>query len=155
MIQSLLTKEPVLFRAPQHMFVYGTLKKGFFNHYILSDISKAFYCGEFLTKTAQYVMYDYGAFPIVSKVEIKGNILKGELYIVTPDIIRRMDKLEGHPWWYKRSRIILEDGTWAFTYLQPPEMTSDLPEVPITYTREEGDYQEWFKSNSYKVKEKT
>jgi len=125
-------KEEVLFRAPQHVFVYGSLKKGFGNHHILSDKASAFYCGHYLTKVASFEMRSYGGFPAITNTLKNGKKISGELYLCTPETIERLDSLEGHPHWYKRKRILMDDGTWAFTYILPEEHTTDLPLVELT-----------------------
>ncbi len=108
-----------IFRAPQHVFVYGSLKVGFGNHeHFFGDNTKAMLCGTYRTKVKNYVMYDLGYFPAVamsSTAHDKGAI-EGELYLVTPHILSRLDRLEGHPNFYKRKRVLLDDGTWAFMY---------------------------------------
>lgn len=141
--------EEVLFRAPQHVFVYGTLKKSFYNSYILQDDTKALYCGDYTTKSSIYTMYSYGGFPAVSRVEQGGFKIKGELYIVTPDVLEEMDRLEFHPQWYKRHRVILDDGTWAFMYLIPEEDLTHLDKVAPTPSPEGVSYyQEWEKGST-------
>lgn len=138
--------------VPQHVFVYGSLKKDFSNHRMLSDPTKALPCGTFFTKYSTYQMYSYGGFPGVVRKETGGYRIRGELYIVTPDILSSMDYLEGHPNWYKRKRVFLEDGTIAFMYLlernSDVETLKTLPLTPMPYGT--GFYQEWDKGNVIK-----
>ena len=134
-------QEPVLFRAPQHMFVYGSLKKDFSNHSLLSRNS-AFFCGEYLTKAASFEMRSYGGFPCVLNVDKGGKKVMGELYLCTPSLIEAMDKMEGHPFWYKRKRVWMDDGTWAHTYIMPKEGVHDLPLVDTIQT-DNGEAYQW------------
>jgi gamma-glutamylcyclotransferase (GGCT)/AIG2-like uncharacterized protein YtfP len=81
------------------VFVYGTLKKGFSNHRLLSG-------AEFLgpAQTVQkFAMYTTGT-PIVLKEEAVSPIF-GELYRVDEKILAALDSLEGHPDWYRREEV--------------------------------------------------
>lgn len=105
----------------QYLFVYGTLKRGFYNHTILLD-----YKGNDSTFIRElslpgYDMYSLGGFPGV--VLGKGQIT-GELYKVNDEILCRTDRLEGvnakfpYKGLYRRekARMISEDqfGTWNY-----------------------------------------
>ena len=90
------------------IFVYGTLKKGYLNHYLLVDaesIGKA--------RTAnKYSMYpsicNNYPFAIESKKE---NFLNGEIYKINKNIEKKLDILEGFPDLYLKKEIdvILEN----------------------------------------------
>lgn len=68
------------------IFVYGTLMKNMRNHYYLEDST---YMGE--TEISGYEMYDLGYYPGI----VKGNgIIKGEVYEVTEDVMKKIDILE-------------------------------------------------------------
>jgi len=88
------------------VFVYGTLKKGFGNHYLLKD-------AKFLGKARTEKKYKMTAngIPFVSKKEAISHII-GEVYEVGDEILRKLDFLEDHPNWYKREKVkvILENG---------------------------------------------
>lgn len=97
----------------KQIFVYGTLKKGFSNHWLLED-------QEFIGKaetTLDYVMLGQGI-PYVYESDkayrgdvgyplelVKGSKIKGELYKVSDEALARIDQLEGHPRWYCRKQI--------------------------------------------------
>jgi gamma-glutamylaminecyclotransferase len=78
------------------IFVYGTLKKGYSNHYFLDG---AHFVDDAVTKD-RYALYVSGI-PYLSKDE-KISKIYGEVYEVDFDILKRVDMLEEHPGWYKR-----------------------------------------------------
>jgi gamma-glutamylaminecyclotransferase len=100
--------------VPTKVFVYGTLKKGFGNHPILSN---AKFLGEAHTMEASFQMYSLGGFPAVT---LEGNQrIIGEVYEVEdPSIISNMDELEHHPHWYQRIMVPTSLGA-AWTYIMP------------------------------------
>ncbi len=77
----------------QKVFVYGTLKKGYHNHYGLADCPM---------KKAEVVGYDLHASAYLPFVKEGSGIVKGELYEVSEQILLRLDQLEGHPDFYQR-----------------------------------------------------
>lgn len=99
------------------LYVYGTLRKGRANHHYLDG---AKYLGEYITDN-NYTLIVSGLPFLVKR---KGAGVKGELYQVTPDMIREIDKLEGVPSFYKRELIHVtsfETGQTAeaYTYVHP------------------------------------
>ena len=81
------------------VFVYGTLKKGLGNHYLLGDSE---FIGEAVLHGAS--LYSYcSSFPSVS-LEVDG-IVKGEVYRIDEDTLYALDGLEGFPIFYNRSRV--------------------------------------------------
>lgn len=84
-----------------YLFVYGTLKRGYSNHRFLEG-------GIFLCEAEtvdKYMMLDVGV-PLVLK-GAKFSVIKGELYLVDEEILRRCDRLEGHPYHYRRERVLV------------------------------------------------
>lgn len=97
-----------------HIFVYGTLKKGNPNHFLLRSSE---FAGS--TKSAdKYVMLDLGRFPGVMKQEnvpgLPASQIKGEVYNITERTLGELDTYEGE--WYFREEIQLEDERTAFMY---------------------------------------
>jgi len=93
----------------QKVFVYGTLKKGYPNSYLLEN-SKLL--GSFKTKPV-FTMYSLGAFPAISLVGETS--ISGEVYSVDEDTFSRLDRLEGYPSFYNRAKIDTEFGeAWVY-----------------------------------------
>ena len=53
----------------------------------------------------------------------------GEVYEVDEATLAALDRLEGHPRFYRRTRIALEDGAAVETYLLPPEQVEGRPVI--------------------------
>ena len=109
------------------LMVYGTLKQGYGNHYIVED-------GRFLGKATTlkpYLLWHSG-FPIAThSTQIASEIgqemlpVMGEVYEVSDSQLRRCDSLEGHPNWYKRI---------------PVQAKLDSGEIVEPYIYEQNDY---------------
>lgn len=82
------------------IFVYGTLKRGRGNDYLLHGQE---FLGEFLTKK-QYDLFETG---IPGLVEGEYQV-KGEVWSVDKNTLMALDSLEGHPDWYTREEVELE-----------------------------------------------
>lgn len=107
-----------MLRTP--VFVYGTLKRGFSNHGLLSE---ARFLGEGLT-IPKFAMYKVG-FPVL--MESNGSVgrITGELYEVSARTLERLDMLEGVGRMYTREkvRVMTTDGvTEAMIYIGHPGM---------------------------------
>lgn len=96
--------------------VYGTLKRG---HYNNRFIGTSEFIGEGITKD-KYQMTSNGHFPYLSK---NGDYnIKVEVFEVNEDDLKNIDRLEGHPTFYKREVvdiIIGEDILKCWIYLTP------------------------------------
>jgi gamma-glutamylaminecyclotransferase len=95
------------------VFVYGSLRRGFGNSRLLKN---ADYLGVGQTEP-EFTMLNLGAFPGV--IDGGDTSITGEIYDVTPTELRRLDQLEGHPDFYRRTPIELVDGTEVEVYLLP------------------------------------
>ena len=98
------------------LFVYGTLKRGRSNHVFLSEST---YLGEYHAGK-DYALYVAGL-PYMVK-EIKGGGVVGELYNIDVRTLMSIDRLEGHPSFYKREEIWVYDTevgaeVKAYTYI--------------------------------------
>ena len=100
-------------KSKRYVFVYGTLKEGHGNH---SFLRNSIFIGEGATKN-KYIMFKLGI-PYVSE-KYEHSHIQGEVYKVTPKIMRHIDLLEGHPNWYYRKPvdIVLEDGKEKLAYI--------------------------------------
>ncbi|EHP85983.1 gamma-glutamylcyclotransferase family protein [Methanotorris formicicus] len=104
----------------EYLFVYGSLRKGFWNHEAYLKNSK--FVGNGKTKH-KYAMYA-SIIPYVVEDEKISHII-GEVYEVNKETLERIDSLEGHPTCYKRKKvpIILESGkeieAWLYFYPEP------------------------------------
>ena len=94
------------------VFVYGTLLKGLSNHN--SYLSEAKFYSEAVL--SDYALYDLGAFPGI-KMSI-GDKVKGEIYTINPEILGRLNILEGEGSLYilKTVEVIAPDDTKVSVY---------------------------------------
>ncbi|MUM76341.1 gamma-glutamylcyclotransferase [Pseudodesulfovibrio sp. F-1] len=98
------------------VFVYGTLKRGFSNHFFLGRACFVG-CGQTVERFALYVDEYPGVYPgePVSRVQ-------GEVYAVNEAMLARLDALEDHPTLYRREEVevALDDGlvvkAWIYFY---------------------------------------
>lgn len=92
--------------------VYGTLRKGHHNHYLLRN---ALFLGEGSTLN-DYKMICKGIPFVRPEVEPEvGNRITVELYAITDEELVQVDNLEGHPHSYKRevTTILMDNGLTA------------------------------------------
>lgn len=101
------------------VFVYGTLKRGFPNHFFIE--SQTFLGRAETVET--YALYE-DVYPIVCKRERVSRI-RGEVYEVGDAILKRIDILEDHPVHYCREQVEvdLESGeritAWLYFFPEP------------------------------------
>ena len=118
-----MTRDKGQRRATTRVFVYGTLLQGEGNHDLLAG---AEFVGAARTPPG-YALRDLGAFP--GLVDGGEHAVDGEVYLVGPDTLARLDRLEGHPSWYRRVPIALDDGSTVETYLLPPDRVAGRPVI--------------------------
>ena len=91
------------------VFVYGTLKRGERNFHHLRD---ARFVGEHLTRP-RYTMYSFDSYPAVCQNGRQA--IEGEIFRVSARRLLALDRLEGHPEYYRRIRIETEYGqAWMY-----------------------------------------
>jgi gamma-glutamylcyclotransferase (GGCT)/AIG2-like uncharacterized protein YtfP len=101
------------------VFVYGSLKEGRSNAYLLSG-SKLL--GEALTRPS-FTMLNLGVYP---GVVLKGSTaIHGEVYEVSEITFARLDMLEGYPSFYDRMEIDTEYGAAWIYFLASPDDYSE------------------------------
>ena len=88
-----------------YIFVYGTLKMGFWNNRLLQGARKV---GE--ARTVENFYFQQGGIPFLLKHQEGFNTNKqapvvGEVYECDSYHVRDMDALEGHPNWYRREPL--------------------------------------------------
>jgi Leucine-rich repeat (LRR) protein/gamma-glutamylcyclotransferase (GGCT)/AIG2-like uncharacterized protein YtfP len=83
------------------VFVYGTLKKGFY-YQILKD---AQFLGKATTEESYPMISENGTFPYLIDKEGCGKKIAGELYRIDKDILKELDFVEGYPKYYYRKDI--------------------------------------------------
>ena len=111
------------------VFVYGTLKTGHGNHGVIEGNSK--YVGDAHVGNG-YSLHDIGhGFPYM--VKGSGSGCFGELFKVNEKAIERMDMLEGHPSFYKRTKCEVTDvggkKLKAWTYIYQGVIDDDVPAI--------------------------
>ena len=110
--------------ATIRVLVYGTLLRGQPNHRVLAG---ARFVREARTAPT-FELYDLGYFPGLVAGGATG--IAGELYDVDLATLERLDQLEGHPSFYRRRSISLDDGTLAQAYLLPRTSIANRPRIP-------------------------
>ena len=93
------------------VFTYGTLCRGQANHRLLRD-GAARFVGEAITRE-RFVLFD-GPFPRMSRLPMKHQAdpqgdrlghVRGEVWAVDDRTLAALDRLEGHPRFYRRERL--------------------------------------------------
>ena len=106
------------------VFVYGSLRKGLGNHdYLRSQ--------QFITEaeiTEGFCMVNLGYFPGICHCDSEMAI-QGEVYEVDGDTLKSLDRLEGHPTFYKRKEVETTGGPcWVYVlpscFMDKPIVTS-------------------------------
>lgn len=105
------------------VFTYGTLMRGCGNHGLLTD---ARLVGTAITQ-AVFTMLHLGGFPAI--VAGGSTAIVGEVYEVTAEQLEQLDRLEGHPTFYRRTRVTLQDGTRASAYILQRETSWSQGEI--------------------------
>ena len=84
------------------VFVYGSLKRGFSNHHLLSNKMSAILVVKGITQL-EYSLIDLGCYPAIALKPTSQ--VTGELYRVTDACLEELDWLEGYPNYYTRSQV--------------------------------------------------
>ena len=127
------------------VFVYGTLRKELGNHYLLQD---SVFLGNAITNET-YVMLESSlgrSIPYVVKPnKITKDIttfVQGEVYEVDDLTLAHLDRLEGHPGWYKREYVDVfisgdDKPIKAMMYMMP---WSEFEQRNVLYVNSGGDF---------------
>ncbi len=95
------------------IFTNGTLLEGQPNHRLLAGSTLL---GAARTEPV-FDLLDLGAFP--GMVAGGSTAIKGELYEVDGATLADLDRLEGHPEFYRRRTILLDTGERVAAYIYP------------------------------------
>ena len=106
------------------VFVYGTLRRGEQNHYLL-EARKPLRVGR---TEARFTLVSLGPYPAM--IEGGETAVLGEVYDVDPLTLAALDELEDHPTFYQRRPIRLDDGGEVLAYLLPPEQARGRRTIP-------------------------
>jgi gamma-glutamylcyclotransferase (GGCT)/AIG2-like uncharacterized protein YtfP len=120
--------------AKMYLFVYGSLRRGFPNHFLLE---KSIYIGTYSTVDKYYMIGQVSkSFPyVLAETEFEGQPsahIIGELYDIDADVLKNLDDLEGHPDFYTRRLVRATDELGnniysAYVYiLENPEIIRGL-----------------------------
>lgn len=92
----------------ESVFVYGTLRRGDGNHWVLNNNGKepAIFLGEAITAGR---MVEAG-YPIILPPTGDGQIIVGEVWKVTKTTLAALDRMESHPDMYERKATIVHIG---------------------------------------------
>ena len=101
--------------------VYGSLRQGFHNHYLLGDSR---YLGTEVLEGG-FTMLDLGSFP---GVVLEGDMsITVEVYEVDDTNFSRLDMLEGYPSFYDRTQIRTTAGdAWIYFLSCKDEWTTSI-----------------------------
>ena len=108
---------------PLLLFVYGTLMRRQRNHRYLEG---ARFLGPVRT-AADYTLVLLGSFPALR--EDGSSSVSGELYSVGASILAALDQLEGHPDFYRRGSVQLDDGRTVISYLLPGNQHTEAGQI--------------------------
>ena len=92
-----------------NIFVYGTLKSNYHNHYILENCNAKFLSN--VITVEKYPLFELKEpFPYLQNNPGIGEFVKGELYYVDNIFKEQIDYFEGVPTLYKNGKIKVTNG---------------------------------------------
>ena len=106
--------------------VYGSLREGFHNHYLLEG-SKHIAKGIL----RDFKMFSLGSFPAI--IPSDSGEITVEVYEVSPNILARLDHLEGYPQFYNRMEVPVAHGdgeyteAWVYFVTRTPTGLAEVP----------------------------
>lgn len=128
------------------LFVYGSLKRGYWNHHYMKDCE---FLGEASTYHTEYAMFNVG-FPMLLDVEnlreedwFLGKYIRGELWIV--DNLDRFDRLENEGSLYDRKETMVcgqGEIRYSWVYVGHPDYKDIRYKAPLCYVNSDNEY-EW------------
>lgn len=104
---------PISQRCNNKVFIYGSLKKGGCERG-LQESKQCKLLGTAITTQSNFDLFDLGKFPTIT---LNGKYkIQGEMWSVTKDKLRELDKIEGYPSFYTKTMVETNLGE-AETYL--------------------------------------
>ena len=107
-------------KKPNYLFVYGTLRQG--EPYYEKYLSDSKFVRDVKTQPKYHLVVTQAAGMVEGE-----SAVEGELYEVPDEVMAEIDKYE-HP--YFRQEIELEDGSTAYAYFVPEEVSEVVEEAP-------------------------
>ena len=131
---------PTPLMATMHkLFFYGTLKRGYPNHWLLNDPNNglAKFLGEAKLRRRHPLVVGPFNLPALLPVQNEGKEVNGELYELDSKMMKRIDELERHPDWYRRTQTqcVLQDSDEIVdceVYFRHKDYTDLLQQPTIT-----------------------
>lgn len=105
------------------IFVYGSLMRGMSNHDFLdatTDATRAIFLGVAVT-VPRFTLVSMGVYPGI--IAAGDTATLGEVYDVDDATLARLDRLEGHPRFYRRTHIEVPGYPDAQAYVLPATTT--------------------------------
>ncbi len=88
-----------------YIFVYGSLKQGYWNHYLLEEDNVS-YVGEATIKG--FSLYHVATYPGMVKSNDLDEKVYGEIYNISLKVLKSLDNLEREGFLYKRISTVAE-----------------------------------------------
>jgi gamma-glutamylcyclotransferase (GGCT)/AIG2-like uncharacterized protein YtfP len=106
------------------VFVYGSLKRAGRHH---GELAGATFECEATTMTGHRLVRQ-GEYPAL--VRGGDGVVHGEVFVVSEEQLERLDRFEDVPRLYRRTTVLLQDGTHAQAYVIDEEIASRCPTIP-------------------------
>lgn len=120
------------------VFVYGSLKTGFSNNWLLQSHEARLICLEARTHEDSFFMESLGSFPAVVRSDVLDDLgvafpvtrkrIVGELWEVSDPVLARLDRLESNGHLYQRESVSVEISRAAATKI-PGKIESENGQV--------------------------
>lgn len=111
------------------LFTYGTLMNGERNEHLLKE---ARFVGKAVTKPVYKLFRIDGNFVFPAIIDEGNTAVSGEVYEVPIAALPGMDRMEGHPHFYRRQPVELEGemkDVIAYFFVKKQDLIDDYPEI--------------------------
>ena len=89
----------------KYLFIYGSLKRGFSLSFLLKG---AEFVSEGYIKGPYKLFFHEGGYPCLISGGFKKSQIKGEIFLIkSQTMMQEIDRVEGHPFEYKREKVPL------------------------------------------------